>query len=196
MKAFVFTSHADLPLAAMCVSRLHALGWEAVTVGEHGDGTDIEAAFPRGSRLRGSACAAGMARTMAEHASGASVVAKVDADTRLSASGSQWLAGAVEKARCLSFHHHSWSGIWAAPERVMPMVARLLESARCSTCPESRLFQLCFMKTCLAEDGPEELGRVWVPGRPTDGSMLTLPSNRRESRRIEAGTAMFGLAIP
>lgn len=201
MKAFVFSSSGDREAAAFCCNHLRNLGIACVVVLEDKPpdlaAGELVSTFPRNGRLFGAACSAGMASFMASEAGEHEVVAKVDADMRLSPEGVAWLAGAKEKARGYSIGRKiRWCGCWAAPAFVFQEIADRLSKVDCEGCPESNLFHCAFKATCGIERMADAV-QVWRAGRAINfcSHVVTLPSGVPPEVRAAELRTLFGVTV-
>jgi hypothetical protein len=200
MKAFIFSSLADRKMAHFCQDRLRRQGVDSLIVLDSNDGIEqaesgeIITDFPRRGRLFGAACSVGIARTMAEHADGHSVIAKVDADCWFSEQGIHWLSGVQSKARGFRIAAHSWLGIWSATSDAMQRAAERIDRAsKCTGCAESSIFRSYFQRFCGRETAPYNAVQTWRAGRPIrpDTWLATFPSGMTAEQRQSEGAELF-----
>lgn len=202
MIAFIFSSRRDAPAARLCAESLSRFpNVESRIVFDIADSDlaeegDLVSDFPRNGRLFGMECAAGIADLIAANSNGHDVVAKVDADTRLTSAGVEWLEGATRKAR--GFHLpkiSKWSGIWSAPASVMVGAGDKFRAAtKCEGCPEAHLFWSLFKRWTGIERAPAEALHIWRGGQIPDGVFcVTLPSALNSPTRALACSRLFGL---
>jgi hypothetical protein len=200
--AFIFASRADAKISRQCAARLEKQGIEARVIADAAEGAwpadcppDRISRFPRGGRLKGTQCAAGIAQFMAGYwkQSGDRVLMKVDADTALSLSAARWLAECpAGEARGLRVGPWAWSGIWAAHRSAVATAGHLLARGQCADCPEARLTHLAFLSFLQPVVWMHAMG-VWSPGRawPPAAPAVTLPTSMRGNRRDEAAAGLF-----
>lgn len=195
MIAFIFTSLADLPGARAVRDHLVGHGVRCLIArDDKGElaGGEIRTSFPRGGRLVGTDCVAGIFETMAMHAADEPVVAKVDADTRLDEEGITWLAGAESSGRAHGFAvgSHAWSGIWSLPAAAIGHCLREMHRHKRCWCPEASLVRRVFAGAIGWDVHPRKLA-VWRPGieEPSPGS--TLPSGLSRDMRNRSLAMMF-----
>ncbi|MCW1921318.1 hypothetical protein OKA05_02065 [Luteolibacter arcticus] len=200
MKAFIFSSGPDREAAAMCHRRLGDLGVSSVVALDRQDAVDlrpweIATSFPRGRRLKGSACAIGIAELMAGEQG---TVCKVDADMLLSRAGVEWLASTAEHAHGYSLKASKvrWTGCWSATSEVMAEVAEKLAAfPPCNDCGESNLMHAAFKATCGIRRFPLPVVQVWRAGRLKyhKAHVVTLPSGLPAVVRTAELRDLFGV---
>ncbi len=200
MKAFIFSSLSDRPIAHLCQDRLRWQGVESLIVLDSNDGItkasdgEIITDFPRRGRLFGAACSTGIARTIAEHSAAHKVIAKIDADCWFSARGIDWLSRVQSKARGFRLAAHSWLGIWSATAESMQLAAERIDRAtKCTGCAESSIFRSYFQRFCGTDRAPDDACQVWRSGRAIHENtwIATLPSGLSPTERLTEGTELL-----
>jgi len=190
-------------MAHICADRLEDQGANVAIVLDGNEGAmgshrrELVTTFRRRGRLFGAECSVGIARTMAEHADGHAIVAKVDADCWFSQEGIDWLSGTKTKARGFRLAAHSWLGIWSAPIEVMHRAAERIDRAsKCTGCAESSIFRSYFHRFCGLETAPDNAVQTWRGGRPIrpETWLATFPSGLTAEQRQLEGAELFLVA--
>jgi hypothetical protein len=200
MKAFIFSSASDRPIAHLCRDRLQSQGVDSIIVLDSNDGItqandgEIITDFQRRGRLFGAACSVGIARTIADHSAGHKIIAKIDADCWFSEQGIHWLSGVQSKARGYRIAAHSWLGIWSAHAEVMHRAAERIDRAtKCTGCAESSIFRSYFQRFSGKETAPDGTVQTWRAGRPIypETWLATFPSGMKPEDRATEARELF-----
>lgn len=203
MKAFIISSEADREAAGACHRHLAALGMASVVALEEAATIDplqpweILTSFPRGERIKGTACAIGIAEMMASESG---VVCKLDADMLLSPASVKWLSSVTDRAHGYGWKtgKMNWIGCWSAPAEVMAQVAETLRAfPPCDQCGEGNLMHAAFKATCGIRRFPPPAVQIWRSGRSiyADAHVVTLPSGIAASERVADLRELFGCLV-
>lgn len=174
-------------LAGLCIPAVVAVDDEAVRPGEVWTGN-------RGA-LMGAAKAILLGRLLWEHSRAGDVVARIDADTRITAAGAEWLRGASETAASgYTTNHSGWCGCFAVRREHLERSLALLSTARGNACAG------CTVTHCLEQHGtieraPEGCVQRWAGVAQAAGGahLVTLPSRLAVDERMAALRALWGI---